>query len=62
MKNAIEVLEKEFQISTHFSRYPQDRHKDNPQEIKVLITTADYHKKLADEYSKAIDILKTKSE
>ena len=57
MKNAIEVLEKEFQISTHFSKYPQDRHRENPKEIKVLIITAEYHKKLAEEYRRAIDVL-----
>jgi|TARA_R110000851_G_scaffold56073_3_gene131185 hypothetical protein len=61
MKNAIEVLEKEFQISTHFSKYPQDRWKNDPQQISVLITTAEYHKKLADEYAKAINVLKNEN-
>lgn len=57
MKNAIEVLTEQLNVSLHFSKYPQDRHKDNPQDITVLLTTAKYHKKLADEYRKAIDIL-----
>ena len=57
MTNAIEVLEQELRQSIHFSKYPQDRHKDKPQEIKVLIQTSEYHSKLADEFKRAIAIL-----
>lgn len=54
---AIEILQKELNISDHFSRYPQDRHKDDPQEIKVLITTSEYHKKRVEQLKASIALL-----
>jgi len=62
MKNAIEILEVEFQKSTHYSKYPQDKYPDKKRDIKVLITTSENQKKLAEEYKKAIDILTEHSE
>lgn len=56
-KEAIEILQEQLNISDHFSRYPQDRHKDNPQEIKVLITTSEYHKKRVEQLKTSIAVL-----
>lgn len=56
-KEAIETLQEQLNISDHFSRYPQDRHKEKPQEIKVLITTSEYHKKRVEELKASIALL-----
>lgn len=57
MKNAIETLQEQFEISTHYSKYPQDNHRNESVGIKVLLTTSEYYKKLVAEYKLAIDIL-----
>lgn len=57
MKEAIEILTKEMQISQHFAKYPQDRHKEENVTIKVLITTSEYHKKRANKLEVAIKFL-----
>lgn len=56
-KEAIEILQNELNISDHFSRYPQDRYKDKPQEITVLITTSEYHKKRVEQLKASIALL-----
>lgn len=45
VKEAIEILSAEMNISLHFSKYPQDRWKNEkePPEITRLISTAKFH-------------------
>ena len=45
VKEAIEILSSEMNISLHFSKYPQDRWKNEkePPDIKRLISTAKFH-------------------
>jgi len=45
VKEAIEILSSEMNISLHFSKYPQDRWKNEkePPEITRLISTAKFH-------------------
>jgi len=64
MKNqeAIEIIQAELNTSIHFSKYPQDRYKDDPQEIGVLITTSEYHKKRAEILNSSIHLLETKNQ
>ena len=43
LKEAIEILTPEMNTSLHFSKYPQDRWKDEQADISKLITTSEYH-------------------
>ena len=61
-KEAIEIIQSELNASEHFGKYPQDRHKDDPQEIGVLITTSEYHKKRAERLNNSIIFLETINE
>jgi len=56
-KEAIEILTIEWKTSIHFSKYPQDRHKDDKQGIEVLITTSEFHTKRAVQLELSIKLL-----
>ena len=45
LKEAIEILTPEMNTSIHFSKYPQDRYKNEKADISKLITTSEYHSK-----------------
>ena len=55
----LEILTKEMSLSMHFSKYPQDRFKNEPEpkEIKVLISTAQFHDKRWQDIKSVIDHL-----
>lgn len=59
VKEAIEILSSEMNISLHFSKYPQDRWKNEkePPEISRLISTAEFHNKRWQEIKSVIDHL-----
>ena len=59
VKEAIEILSSEMNLSLHFSKYPQDRWKNEPEqkEISVLISTAEFHSKRWQEIKSVIDYL-----
>jgi hypothetical protein len=55
----LEILTKEMSLSMHFSKYPQDRFKNEPEpkEIKVLISTSQFHDKRWQDIKAVIDHL-----
>ena len=59
IKEAVEILSSEMNISLHFSKYPQDRWKNEsePPEISRLISTAEFHNKRWQEIKSVIDHL-----
>jgi hypothetical protein len=61
LQPAIDILAKELKLSRHYTKYPQDRYKDemNPRPIAVLITTAEYHKNNVIILLEAIELLET---
>lgn len=61
-KEAIEILSAEMNVSIHFSKYPQDRWKDEKDkpEISRLVSTAEYHSKRWQEIKSVIDYLAQK--
>lgn len=59
IKEAVEILSAEKNASLHFSKYPQDRWKDEsePPEISKLISTANFHMKRWQRIKSVIDYL-----
>ncbi len=59
IKEAVEILSAEMNVSLHFSKYPQDRwkHESQPIEISKLISTAEFHNKRWQEIKSVIDYL-----
>jgi hypothetical protein len=59
IKEAVEILSAEMSISLHFSKYPQDRWKNEsePPEISRLISTAEFHNKRWQEIKSVIEHL-----
>lgn len=59
IKEAVEILSAEMNISLHFSKYPQDRWKNEsePPEISRLISTSEFHNKRWQEIKSVIDHL-----
>lgn len=59
INEAVEILSVEMNISLHFSKYPQDRWKNEsePSEISRLISTAEFHSKRWQGIKSVIDYL-----
>ena len=59
IKEAVGILSAEMNLSLHFSKYPQDRWKNEsePPEISRLISTAEFHNKRWQEIKSVIDHL-----
>jgi hypothetical protein len=59
IKEAVEILSSEMNLSLHYSKYPQDRWKNEPEqkEISVLISTAEFHSKRWQQLKQVIDKL-----
>jgi hypothetical protein len=59
VKEAVEILCKEMELSMHLAKYPQDRwkHESQPIEISKLISTAEFHNKRWQEIKSVIDYL-----
>jgi len=57
IKQAVEILSAEMNVSLHFSKYPQDRWKNEsePPEISKLISTTEFHNKCWQEIKSVID-------
>ena len=59
ISECLEILSSQMNVSLHFSKYPQDRFKDEleQKEIKVLISTSEYHNKRWQDIKSVIDHL-----
>jgi hypothetical protein len=59
VKEAIEILAREMELSMHLAKYPQDRwkHESQPIEISKLISTSECHSNLWREIKSVIDYL-----
>jgi len=59
ISECLEILSSQMNLSLHFSKYPQDRFKDElePKEIQVLISTSQYHDKRWQDIKSVIDHL-----
>lgn len=63
LKESVEILTEQMKISMHFSKYPQDRWKNEsePPEIGKLVSTASFHQNRWLEIKSVIDHLLTLS-
>lgn len=58
MEEIIEWVQSQIHISHHLASYPQDSHKDKTVDIKVLLSTSEYHSKRVEKFKSALKILK----
>lgn len=59
VKEAVEILSSQMNLSLHYSKFPQEQWKNEPEqpEISVLISSAEFHSKRCQDIKSVIDYL-----